>query len=120
VQATAIVNSLVLMYLTPCGVARLFGQIPDATTDAQQVAHLQCRCSMTAMGAPVSESQCRVVASRLHCSNRAYVEIAQLSSESLAQIDERLFARAISLFCYKGIATGAGLIDLIAGTSVLK
>jgi hypothetical protein len=38
----------------------------------------------------------------------------------LAQIDERLFAEAISLFCYKGIATGAGLIDLIAGTSVLK
>jgi hypothetical protein len=38
----------------------------------------------------------------------------------LAQIDERLFAHAISLFCYKGIATGGGLIDLIAGTSVLK
>jgi hypothetical protein len=38
----------------------------------------------------------------------------------LAQIDERLFAQAISLFCYKGIATGAGLIDLIAGTSVLN
>jgi hypothetical protein len=38
----------------------------------------------------------------------------------IAQIDERLFAQAISLFCYKDIATGAGLIDLIAGTSVLQ
>jgi hypothetical protein len=31
-----------------------------------------------------------------------------------------VFAQAISLFRHKGIAIGAGLIDLIAGTSVLK
>jgi hypothetical protein len=31
-----------------------------------------------------------------------------------------LFAQAIGLFCYKGIATGAGLIDFIAGTSALR